>query len=91
MIVGAYSSMIGMLLEIPVLVTTPALFDPDAPMNGTFVHLAPALVAVLSVVMMVATAPAVVAQCAGALGTYTGLRAKEADAPTSAELLAAAE
>ncbi|MEV0843462.1 hypothetical protein AB0I55_28440 [Actinocatenispora sera] len=91
MIVGAYSSMIGMLLEIPVLVTTPALFDPDAPMNGTFVHLAPALVAVLSVVMMVATAPAVVAQCAGALGTYTGLRAKESDAPTSAELLAAAE
>lgn len=91
MIVGMYSGMLSMIIEIPLLLTTPALFDPDAPMNGTFVHLAPVLVAVLSVVVLVASAPAVVAQCAGLLGTYTGLRAKEEDAPTSEELVAAAE
>jgi hypothetical protein len=91
MIVGMYSGMIGVIIEVPLLLTTPALFDPDATMNGVVVQLAPVLVGVLAVFALVAAAPGVVAQCAGALGTYTGLRAKEEDAPSSAELVAAAE
>jgi hypothetical protein len=91
MIVGAYSGVIGMIGEIPLLGGMAAMSGPDGSLNGTSGHLAPWLIVVFFGFVLVATAPAVVAQCAGVLGTYTGLRAKEHDAPTGDQLVAAAE
>jgi hypothetical protein len=91
LIAGAYTGMLSTIAEIPWVLTIAGAAGPDGALTGPTAGIAPWLIVVVFVFVLVASAPAVVAQCAGVLGTYTGLRAKEADAPTSAELLAAAE
>ncbi|BCJ32795.1 hypothetical protein Athai_02980 [Actinocatenispora thailandica] len=91
MIVGMFGGVIGMIAEIPMVATMATAAGPDGTVNATSVQLAPWLFGVFFVLVLVASAPGVVAQCAGALGTYTGLRAKEQDAPTGEELVAAME
>jgi hypothetical protein len=91
LIAGAYTGMLSTIAEIPWVLTIAGTAGSDGTLTGPVAGIAPWLIVVVFVFVLIASAPAVVVQCAGALGTYTGLRAKEEDAPSSAELVAAAE